>query len=355
MNHILRSDRRAFLAAVSVGLAAPAIAPSHARSAQEVLVRTPGGSYDEHRRKAIYEPFFKETGIRVVPVASSAGKLVAMFKAGQMDLDVIETGDDILWLLEDAGALAPMPYGSFTRTDPAEIGAAFRRKHHVGLTVYADVMGFNTKAYPMGREPKNWAGFWDATAYPGPRGLADMSAGVPNLEFALLADGVKPDAIYPIDVERAFRSLSRIRPHVAKFWTSGAMAAQMLADKEAHLSAIWSSRANAARAEGAPVAIQWNQNLVNLTATAITATARNMEAATKFVDYSLSAEVQSRLVAVSKDIPVNEKAYGAIAPELIDPATRLPWTASKGMVKNTRWWADNRQAVSEIWAKWVLK
>ena len=79
-----------------------------------------------------------------------------------------------------------------------------------------------------------------------------------------------------------------------------------------------------------------------------------MEAAQKYLDYSLSAEVQSRLIRVSKDVPVNKKAYPAIAPDLVDPATNLPWTASKGFVKNARWWADNRDKVGEYWAKWIL-
>lgn len=328
---------------------------SRARAAQEVYVRTPGGSYDEQRKDTVHEPFRKETGITVVPVASSAGKLVAMFQAGQLDIDVIETGDDILWLLEDAGALEPVDYGAFKYTAPEDIDQAFRRKFHVGSTVYADVLGFNTKACPAGSEPKSWAEFWDTARFPGPRSLADMSAGVPNLEFALLADGVAPGAIYPIDVDRAFKSLSKIKASVPKFWTSGAVATQMLVDKEVHFSTIWSSRANNARLAGGPVAIQWNQNLVNVTAAGITRNARNLKAAKLYLDYSLSADVQTRLITVSKDIPVNRKAYPAIDRTLIDPDANLPWTASKGIVKDARWWAGNRQAVADVWSQWVIR
>jgi putative spermidine/putrescine transport system substrate-binding protein len=349
-----RPSRRSLIAGTAAALAAPYVFSRSASAGQEVLVRTPGGSYDEQRRDTIYEPFRKETGIEVVPVASSAGKLVAMFKAGHVDIDVIETGDDIHWLLEDAGALAPVPYDKFKYTNVNDIDPAFRRKFHVGLTVYADVLAFNTTAYAAGKEPQSWAEFWDLARFPGPRGMADMSAGVPNLEFALVADGVAPDKIYPIDIERAFKSLSKIRSSIVKFWTSGAMAAQMISDKETYLTTIWSSRAQAARLAGAAVGIQWNQNLVNLTASAITKDARNMEAAQKYLDYSLSAEVQTRLIKASKDVPVNKKAYSAIAPDLLDPATNMPWTASKGFIKDARWWADNRGKVSDYWAKWIL-
>ena len=80
-----------------------------------------------------------------------------------------------------------------------------------------------------------------------------------------------------------------------------------------------------------------------------------MKAAKLFVDYTLSAAVQSRWLSAAKDIPANKKAYAAIAKELIDPATNQPWTTSKGIVKNARWWADNRQAVSDYWSKWVIQ
>lgn len=79
-------------------------------------------------------------------------------------------------------------------------------------------MGFNTTDYPVGKEPKSWAEFWDIKALPGARTMADMASGAPNLELALISDGVPMDKVYPIDIDRAFRSMSRIKPAVTKFW-----------------------------------------------------------------------------------------------------------------------------------------
>ncbi|GAB1389684.1 MAG: hypothetical protein AMXMBFR78_20510 [Rubrivivax sp.] len=346
--------RRRVVGSGCAALAVPALWLRGARAAEQLMLRTPGGSYDEKRVKTVYEPFRKETGIEVVPVPSSAGKLVAMFKAGRPDLDLIETGDDILWLLEDAGALAPIPYKEFKYTDPEDVEAWARRSYHVAMTSYADVLGYNTTSYSADKIPRSWAEFWDAKAFPGPRGLSDMQAGVPNLEFALLADGVAPDKLYPIDVERAFKSLSRVRPSVVKFWETGAMAAQMLADGETVLSAISNSRVQAIRDKGGPVGIGWNQNLVNVTATAITKTARNPAAARLFVDYVLSPAVQERWLNADREFPINRKAYGGVSKDLVDPETGKPWTVSRGITKDARWWADNRQRVSERWSKWII-
>lgn len=353
LKHIPNRLRRRTLGVAGAALAMPALWLG-ARAVEKLLVRTPGGSYDEKRQHTVYEPFRKETGIEVVPVPSSAGKLVAMFKAGRPDLDVIETGPDILWLLEDAGALAPIPYNEFKFTNPDDIEAFAKTRFHVGMTSYSDVLGYNTKAYSADKVPRSWAEFWDAKAFPGPRGMADMQSGVPNLEFALLADGVAPDKLYPIDIERAFKSLSRVRPAVVKFWDSGALSVQLLADGETVLSTIWSSRAQGARDKGAPVAIQWNQNLVNLTSTSIVKNTRNPSAARLFVDYTLSPAVQERWLNANREFPINRKAYAGLAKELLDPDTGKPWTASRGIPKDARWWADNRQRVSERWGKWII-
>jgi putative spermidine/putrescine transport system substrate-binding protein len=348
--------RRSVLRATTLSaLAAPMIWTRDATAAQQLMVRTPGGAFDEVKKRTVYDPFREATGIEIVPVASTAAKLLAMFKAGQVDIDVIDTGDDVLLNLEQAGALEPMPYQDFKYTNPDDIDPDVRLTYQVGSFVYAFVLGFNTTVYPVGKEPRNWAEFWDIKAFPGTRTLADMASGAPNLELALIADGVPMDKVYPIDIERAFKSLSRIRPAVPKFWDTGALAAQMLADKEAAMGVIWSTRVQVAADGGASLAAQWNQNQVLAQAYGLTKGTRNVAAGVKFIDYSLSPEVQARWLNAYKAVPVNQKAYPRTAPQLVDPATKLPWTKSKGFRNDIQWWAANRTKVSDAWSKWVLQ
>jgi putative spermidine/putrescine transport system substrate-binding protein len=353
--HSYPARRRLLRAGLAMPLAAPLIWTRRATAAQQLVVRTPGGSFDEVKKKTVYDPFREATGIEIVPVAATAAKLLAMFKAGQVDIDVIDTGDDVLLQLEKAGTLDPMPYKDFKYTNPDDIDAGVKRSHQVGSFVYAFVLGFNTQAYAVGKEPKNWAEFWDVKAFPGPRGLADMASGAPNLEIALIADGVPMDKVYPIDIDRAFKSLSRIKDSVPKFWDTGALAAQMLADKEVALEVLWSTRLQVAADGGATVAAQWNQNQVLVQAYGLTKGASNAAAGVKFIDYSISPEVQARWLKAYKAIPVNQKAYPETSPQLLDPATKLPWTKSKGFQNDIEWWAENRTKVSDQWSKWVLR
>lgn len=347
--------RRIIGASAALTLAAPAIWTRRAAAATQLVVRTPGGAFDEVKKRTVYDPFREATGIEIVPVASTAAKLLAMFKAGQAEIDVIDTGDDVLLQLEQAGACEPIPYADFKYTDPADIAADVRRPYQVGSFVYAFVMGYNTTAYPTGKQPKDWTEFWDLKAFPGTRTLPDMASGAPALEIALIADGVAPEKLYPIDIERAFKALSRIKPAVPKFWDTGALSAQMLADKEAVLAEIWNTRAQVAADGGAAVAVNWNQNQVLAQAYGITKNTPKLKEGAMFIDYSISPEVQSRWLGAYKAVPVNKQAYKNTAPALLDPATNLPWTVSKGFRNDIDWWAANRGKVSAYWNKWVLQ
>lgn len=354
-SHRMISTRRGILrAGATASLATPYLFVRRAAAAQQLTVRTPGGAYDDAKRTTVYEPFRAKTGIEIVPVASTVAKLLAMFKAGQVEIDCIDTGNDALLNLEMAGALEPIDYKSFTLTDPADIDPPVKLPYQVGSFTYAFVMGYNTGVFPPGKEPKSWEQFWDLKAFPGARTLADMASGAPNLEFALIADGVPMDKVFPIDIPRAFKSLSRIKSSVPKFWDTGALSAQMMADKEAVLGVLWSTRLQVAADGGAPLGTQWNQNEILVQSYGITKGSKNVDAALKFIDYSLSPEVQARWLGAYKAIPTNVKAYPATSPVLLDPETKLPWTKSKGFMNDIQWWADNRAKVNQYWSNWIL-
>ncbi len=354
MSEFLAVPTRRRLLTGAAALAAFPASPSLAAAAKPLMIRTPGGAFDDVKRRTVYDPFTKETGIEVVPVPATVGKMLAMFKAGQTEIDCIDTGNDSLLQLEEAGALMPLDYGAFKYTDVADVEPSLKLPYQVGSFVYAFVMCYNTAVFPTGREPKSWTEFWDLKSFPGPRTMAGIESGAPNLEIALLADGVPKDKIYPIDLDRAFGALTRIKPSIRKFWDTGALSAQMMADKEAVLGVLWSTRAQAAIDAGAPLAIQWNGNQILAQAYGIPKGGRNVEAALRFIDYSLSPDVQTRWLNAYKAIPVNKKAYAATSKFLIDPETNTPWTVSKGFMNDIAWWSRNRAKVSALWSNWVL-
>jgi putative spermidine/putrescine transport system substrate-binding protein len=216
------------------------------------------------------------------------------------------------------------------------------------------VLGYSTEAFPNGNHPKSWAQFWDVGRFPGRRTLADVASGQTHLEFALLADGVPKDRLYPLDLDRAFRSLSRIRPHVPKFWDTGALSAQMLVDKEAVAGAIWNGRLQTAIDRGAPLSMEWNENMIMVQAYSILKAAKNLENAQRFVDFAAQAEPQAEYSRQLNYGPANARAFDLMPREL---GPNLPGgRASReiGFYQDADWWDVNRERVARTWARWIL-
>ena len=66
-------SRRAFTAVAAATAVAPFMIWSRkATAAEQVIVRTPGGVFDDVKKETVYDPFRKETGIEVVPVAATS-------------------------------------------------------------------------------------------------------------------------------------------------------------------------------------------------------------------------------------------------------------------------------------------
>jgi putative spermidine/putrescine transport system substrate-binding protein len=346
--------RRKVLTAGATVLATPYVWSRPAHAAGQVVVRNPGGAYSDTQKQYIYEPFTKETGIEVVIVASTLTKMLAMVKSGNAELDVADAGFDGLVTLNHTGALAPIDYASWKHADLKDVPEEYVTPTTVGLCLYATVLGYNKETFPNGKQPKSWAEFWDVEKFPGARMLADMASGSPNLEFALIADGVPMDKVFPIDIDRAFKSLSRIKPHIKKFWDTGALSAQMLADREVVIGSIWNGRLQAIADKGAPVAIEWNQHMVQLQGYGIFKDAKNMKEAQLLVDYAMQPKAQLGLPKELAYGPTNRKTFAMLPADRIAMLPGSPEQMKRCFIQDAEWWDKNRAKVNSVWSKWIL-
>jgi putative spermidine/putrescine transport system substrate-binding protein len=353
-----RISRRTFLAGtagVAVAATGPFVWIPRAGAAGKVVIRTIGGSYEEANVKAIFEPFTKATGIEVVKVPATLGKLLAMFESGNIELDIVDAGELGVLSLSQKGALEKINYKSWKLTNPEDFDPAIRHDDMVANIYYSTVLGYNAQTFPTGKQPRSWAEFWDLKKFPGPRMLADLASGTVDFEFALLADGVPRDKIYPIDVNRALKALDRVRPAIRKFWDTGALSAQMLADKEVVLGSIWNGRLQAVADKGAPLAIEWNEACLQTQFWSILKGAKNLENAQRFIEFACQPEIQATHAKNIPYGPTNRQAFKSIS---ADVAARLPSSPehkAKAFLQNGKWWADNRPMVSERWSQWLLQ
>jgi putative spermidine/putrescine transport system substrate-binding protein len=340
-------------AAVAATATGPFVWTRRAAAAGKVVIRTIGGAYEEANVKAIFEPFTKATGIEIVKVPASLGKLLAMFEAGNMELDIVDAGELGMLSLSQKGALDKINYKGWKLTNPEDVD--HRRDDMVADIYFSTVLGYNTQVFPTGKQPKSWAEFWDLKKFPGPRTLTDLAAGAVDLEFALLADGVSKDKLYPIDLDRAFKSLDRVRPAIRKFWDTGALSAQMLADKEVVLGSIWNGRLQAIADKGAPVAIEWNEAALQVQFWGPLKGAKNAENAQRFIDFACQPQMQAALAEHIPYGPSNRQAFKHIPANVAARLPSSPEHKPKAFLHNAQWWADNRSKVSERWSQWLLQ
>ncbi len=351
-----RISRRKFLAVTGVAAASgPMFWTRRSSAAGKVIIRTIGGSYEEATVKATFEPFTKATGIEVVKVPATLGKVLAMHEAGNMEIDVMDAGELGVLSLSQKGALEKINYKGWKLTNPDDMDPAVKRDDMMADIYFSSVLGYNSQAIPTGKQPRNWAEFWDVKKFAGPRMLADIASGAIDLEFALLADGVAKDKLYPIDVNRAFKSLDRVRPSIRKFWDTGALSAQMLADKEVVLGSIWNGRLQAAADKGAPLAIEWNEAMLQSQYWAVMKGSKNAENGQRFIDFACQPEIQAAHAKLIPYGPTNRLAFKYIPGDLAARLPSSPENRQKAFIQNGKWWADNRPMVSERWSQWLLQ
>jgi len=315
-----------------------------------------GGAWQDACYKAYFDPFTKKTGIPVKYVAPyDFAKVRAMHQAGRMELDAIEPGgldtpraiklgmcQPLNWKVIDKSALTPnqLKYG--------DMG--------VGSITLSTVLAYNKKKWPGAEHPKSWADFWDVKKYPGPRALQRRC--YPTLEYAIMADGVPADTkkVYPLDVERAFKSLDRIKPHVKVWWTTGAQSQQLIQDQEVDLIAIWNGRAtDSILNNGATYEVVWNQAAYNgeVEAWVLMKGAPNPEGAMKLLDVVGRAESQAAFAKALFYGPQNLKAYEFIEKKLGEQLPSYPANASVSLLMDWDWWMDRIDPLTERFERWL--
>lgn len=342
--------------AVIVGagaLAAPFVIRP-ARAARQVVCRNPGGAYGTALEKSIYEPFTKETGIEVVSIQTNQAQLVAMVEAKRVEVDFMEISEVNVYPLDERGAFAPIDYKSWKYTDKATIEPHLVKERWVGYNVTGTAITYNTKVLNKATAPQDWSQFFDIERFPHPRMMAAIEAlGLPELEFALMADGVPIDKLYPLDYMRALKVFDRIRPKLRKLYKSGAESVQVMSSGEAQIASMWNGRVQAAIEEGVPLAMNWNQALLSVQMATIFKDGPNPDNAQRFLDFALRPDRQAHFATMIPYSSANRDAMKHLTQAQIDLLPTNP--AYKTMWRDSEWWYRNRPAIAQAWQKWVLQ
>ncbi|MEX3950635.1 ABC transporter substrate-binding protein [Paraburkholderia sp. EG287A] len=355
-------NRREFIAGCAAAPLAVGLGSSRAfaKDAGTVTVASWGGTFQDAQREALFKPFEKQTGIKVIEATGpSLAKVRAMVMSGSVDWDVIEAVPGDMLTMSESNLLEKVDYSALNKEVMSELLPGSMHPYGVATISYSYVIAYNTKKFTKEHHPRSWAEVWDAKTFPGSRILPAGSYVVRPNELALLADGVSTDKLYPLDLERSYRSLSKIRPSVLKWATSGTMVPQSLVSGEADIGFASQGRIVQLKEQGAPVDYDFNQGELTADFWTIPKGAKNRENALKFIEFASRAEPLAALCRAVPYGPPNRRSLDLLPAEIARQLPTHPDNLKLQFKLNAEWWAQrsqgrtNLERNTDMWNNWI--
>ncbi|MNZ71095.1 Spermidine/putrescine-binding periplasmic protein precursor [compost metagenome] len=337
------------LAALSIGLACAAQA-----MAADLTVVSFGGANKNAQVKAFYEPYEKSTGSKIIAgeYNGEMAKVKAMVDTNSISWDLVE--------VESPELARGCDEGLFEEIDPAILGNADDyvpgaiSNCGVGFFVWSTVLAYN--ADKLKTAPTSWVDFWNVKDFPGKRGL--RKGAKYTLEFALMADGVKPADVYKVlatkeGQDRAFKKLDEIKPSI-QWWEAGAQPPQYLASGDVVMSSAYNGRIAAVQKES-NLKVVWNGGIYDFDAWAIPKGSKKKDETLKFIAFSVQPEQQK---IYSENIaygPANTKAVALLDKGLLKDMPTTPENMQGQVGMDVTFWADYGEQLEQRFNAWAAK
>lgn len=360
-----RLRRRTLLAAgTTLGLASPFLHVRPARADKgEIVISSWGGSRTTAMREVMWTPFEKATGIRVRDDGPpEAAKVKAMVDSGSVTWDILDTDIPAILAMVNNKLLEPIDYSKLDKDKLGKIPSVLHHAYGLGHLIYSFNIVYNTKSFPNGTQPKTWADVWDGTKFKGARSFPFRGGLSPQLEFAALADGVPVDKVYPLDIERAWKAMDRLRPLVTKWYANHAEAMQLVSSGEVDICCTIGPRGLVAKAEGASVDVEFGGGKLAPDNWAIVKGSRNIEAVYQYLNFVIDGKVQAELARKIPYGPSSQAAFQYLSPAEASQLNTSPDNLAKQFWTDIDWWgavAENGKTNNENqidrFARWMVR
>ena len=359
---VLLVNIRLTIAAALIALLAAdaATAADYAPHTRELTVVSWGGAYTRSQIRGFVRRFEREHGIDVEMIDYTGGieEIRSQVRAWNVKWDVVDfelfdavraCNEDLLVEI-DPSSLPPAPDGTAAARD--FLGGSLL-PCAVGNVAWATVVAFDPEA--VERAPKSLEDFFDIKRFPGHRGLRRTPK--TNLEWALIADGVKPERVYSVldtekGVDRAFRVLDRIKPAI-RWWAHGEEAVRLLETGQVTMTSAYNGRIDTANADGASYEILWDNHVRFRDAWGIPKNGENIEAALAFVRFASSTESLADQAKFINYGPLRRSSLEDLPEDLL---ARLPTSESnlpRGFDTNSAWWSEHIQELQVRFEHWI--
>lgn len=342
--------RFAQLAAMLVAGAPLALRARDASAAAKQLVFVNwGGDAGTAYDKAYGQPFEKETGIPVKQDGSgpTEGAITAQFKSGAPSWDIVDADPFSAITLGKQGMIEKIDYKV---VDKNKMRKGFGWDYAASSYFYSYVIAYDSEKYGD-KAPRNMADFFDVKTFPGKRALYKWGSAM--WEAALLADGVAPEKLYPLDLKRAHAKIAAFKDNVVAYWGGGSESQSLLLDGEASMAIVWSTRASLIEEDsGGRIKFIWDEGLLSPGSMAVIKNnPAGSDTAMKFIASAQDPQKQIVMFDMLGQGPANPAADALIPADKkrlnpVDPANM-----SKQIPLNMEWYSEHYAGALDEYTK----
>jgi putative spermidine/putrescine transport system substrate-binding protein len=311
-----------------------------------ITIASLGGDYQAAQAEAYFKPFEVATGATVREDTTVLRDLQRQVDDGAVIWDVVCLPTEEVLPLARANYLMPIDYSVIdTSVLLTETGIAMQ--HGVGADFFSTVIVYPGEADTV---PEGWSDFWDTQRFSSGRALKKDPVG--TLEFALLADGVPRDELYPLDIGRAFSSLDKIVPEVAIWYEDSKQPIELILAGEVSLASAWNVRTALPDAQG-KFGITWHGGMLSADSWVIPRGTQNAELAMDFINYATRAVPNANFCRLLPFGPVNRVSLELLRPEQRAMLPTAEPHLAVQFVENWNYWVDNRQRLKVRFNEWL--
>ena len=226
-------------------------------------------------------------------------------------------------------------------------------KCYIGNFINASPIAYRTDAFPdASKAPKTVADFFDLQKFPGQRGiLTNLQNGI--LEYPLLADGVAPNAMYPLDVDRALKKLDTIRGKTTFAPNVGALQ-QAVGAKQVDMFILSDSRLVPLMNDGAKITVVWDKTVASINGFAIPKGSPHKAAAEQFIKTLASPEAAAGISEKLGVAPVNKTAKPTLSENAKKVEVYGPVNTGETVLQDIDWYAQNFDQATTKLSNWLV-
>ncbi|HTW69251.1 MAG TPA: extracellular solute-binding protein [Acetobacteraceae bacterium] len=280
---------------------------------QVFVLNDSGGELYKGEQIAYLKNWEAITGWTIKDIAPSPnpGQIQAQVESGHPQFDMFETGSNGDAIEEERSGLlakldmnlldpliAKFPKGGYQHTDS-----------WIQYGFFGVLLTWDLRKWPMsGPHPTSPDDLFNTAKFPGKRCLYKYPEYGGTLEYPLLADGVAPDKLYPLDVNRAFKKLDAIKNDIV-WWSSGAESIQDIVDGNCAMGVTWQGRAALRLKDDPklPLGTSWKGVMLIDSGWAVPKGAKHLEAANSLLAYAFTPQNQCNFInAMGYGIPIDD-------------------------------------------------